>query len=285
MMRVSVIVPVFEHWDLIPKLVECLRAQTIGTEAFELIIVDNGSSLIPSAENDPPFMRRLHCGKPGSYAARNAGVAAACGSVLAFTDADCRPQPRWLQEGLKKIDERTIVAGRVRIELDHDGTPNDAELYDLVMGFPQAAYVRRGYGVTANLFVPRAVLDRVGGFDEKRFSGGDAEFCRRAARLGTRVVFCEQAVVAHPARSRMEELVRKVRRVKGGQITSGPLYRRILYLAFTFAPPLRAWRRALGFGGRSVRDRLRVCMVQARLWRVGVLEALRLLSGGSAERR
>lgn len=286
MIRVSVIVPVYEHWDLIPALVDCLGAQTIGHDAFELIVVDNGSSHIPPADTDPVFMRRLHCETPGSYAARNTGVAAARGSILAFTDADCRPEPGWLGEGLRCLEDgNTIVAGNVRIELEHDGEPNDAELYDLVMGFPQAAYVRRGYGVTANLFVPREILGRAGGFDEKRFSGGDAEFCRRAGRMGARVVFCGNATVVHPARKRMEELVRKVRRVKGGQLASGPVRRRLLYLGFTFAPPVRAWSRALRSGRVSVGGRFRVCLVQARLWWVGMLEAFRLLAGQAVERR
>src|SRR5690606_4712895 len=157
--------------------------------------------------------------------------------------------------------------------------------YDLVMGFPQAGYVRRGYGVTANLLVPRGILAEVGGFDEKRYSGGDAELCRRAGRKGARVVFCEKATVVHPARTHMEELVRKVRRVKGGQLASGPLRRRLLYLGFTFAPPVRAWSRAMRSGRVSLRRRLRVCLVQTRLWWAGVMEAFRLLAGQSAERR
>ena len=285
----SVIVPVFNDWRLLPDLFACLQKQTIGASGFELILVDNGSDWYPDESTDPVFAKRVYCATPGSYAARNAGIAQARGDIFAFTDADCRPEPEWLLEGVRCVygpgQARAIVAGAVVMTSRDPEHPARYELYDLVMGIPQERYVKRGYGVTANLFVPREVCERLGGFDERRFSGGDAEFCRRAGRIDTPVLYCGAAVVGHPARRTMDELVRKVRRVKGGQITAGPLGRRMLYAVYTFVPPLRVWKEAFSASGFSVAERLTVCAVQLRLWAAEIAELFRRLLGHPPERR
>src|SRR5690606_11370451 len=87
-----------------------------------------------------------------------------------------------------------------------------------VKGIPQERYVRHGYGATANLGTTRMVLDRVKGFDARRKSGGDADFCRRATGSGSGLEYLPQAIVDHPARATWLELKTKARRVKGGQI-------------------------------------------------------------------
>lgn len=286
---ISVVVPVFNHWLLVPGLLECMRKQALPGNGFELLLVDNGSDTIPRSDDLPGFARVLVETTPGSYAARNRGVASARGSLLAFTDADCRPSPVWLRELVdffKPGVGEVIVAGGITIVPANTATPTDAELYDMVMGIPQAAYVHRGYGVTANLAMPKELFERMGGFDPCRYSGGDAEFCRRASRdFGVGIVYCPPAVVEHPARDTMESLVGKVRRICGGQVAAGPLRRRVLYAIRAFMPPVRAWRRALGADTFTLSRRLTVCRVQARLWLAGMTEVLRLVCGKSPERR
>lgn len=285
----SIIVPVFNQWDLVSGLVACLEKQSIGASGFELILVDNGSDWCPDESTDPGFAKRVYCATPGSYAARNAGITQASGEVFAFTDADCLPDPDWLLEGMRCVygtgEGRAIVAGAVVMTSCDPTNPATYELYDLVMGIPQKRYVQRGYGVTANLFVPRKVCERVGGFDEKRLSGGDAEFCRRARRNDTPVLYCGDAKVAHAARRTMDELVRKARRVKGGQITVGPIGRRIIYAVYTFVPPLRVWKEAWSASGFAVSERLILCAIQLCLWAAEILEIFRLLLGYPPERR
>ena len=93
---VSVIVPVFRHWDLVPALLDALAAQVPGAGPFEILLVDNDAGAPPPALALPGNARLLACAAPGSYAARNAGAAEARGAWLVFTDADCRPDPGWL---------------------------------------------------------------------------------------------------------------------------------------------------------------------------------------------
>ena len=287
-MKVSVIVPVFEDWQQAGSLFEALQHQTIGAQAFDLLLVDNGSSWVPEQDTLPPNATLLKCQRPGSYAARNAGVEMAQGDLLVFTDSDCVPEPDWLEGLLKRVQSSgfdVIVAGNV-VVVHHGEEPSPAALYDLMLGFPQERYVSNGYGVTANLAVKKEIFEAVGGFDAARFSGGDADFCRRAAkRTGARVIFCRDARVTHPARTRLESLECKVRRVKGGQLLNGSFRKRAAYVIRTFLPPVRALARIASSKGFTRRERLIVARVQLRLWFVEMWEVARLIFGGEPERR
>jgi GT2 family glycosyltransferase len=286
--RVSVIVPVFNHWEAIPRLIASLAAQTLAVEQFELLIVDNGSDAMPHEPDLPPWARLLYCNTPGSYAARNIAIAEARGQLLAFTDADCRPESDWLTAGLAcqmRSGANTLVAGDIRIVPQDEAQPTIYEIYDMILGLPQRRYVERGYAITANLFVPRAVFDVVGVFDAQRFSGGDADLCRRASSAGFRLTFCVQSIIVHPARYEWRDLVVKARRVKGGQIMAGSLMRRITYIFRTLIPPVYVWKIAMRAQSFTIAQRLRVCMIKTRLWGVELLEMLRLLAGGAPGRR
>lgn len=281
-LRVSVIVPVFNHWDLVPALLACLKAQTLPHDLFELLIVDNGSDVLPSAPELPPFAHLLHCPVPGSYAARNLAVAEAQGELLAFTDADCRPQADWLERGLGchlRASAKALIAGEIQVVPRAADAPTLYEIYDMILGLPQRRYVERGYAITANLFVPKRVMAEVGMFDASRFSGGDAEFCRRAVAAGHTLEFCTSSVVLHPARREWHELAAKARRIKGGQIAAGPQWRRVMWVCRTFIPPVSVWRIVMRASAFSRRHRLAVCWIKTRLWGVEILTMLGLLAG------
>ncbi len=286
---VSVIVPVYRHWDLVPDLLARLAAQTLDVAAFEILLVDNAPDERTPIPALPPNARVLPCPAPGSYAARNAGIAAARGRLLAFTDADCRPDAGWLAalvaaaaevEGSAKAP---LLAGPVRLEAAGD-PPNRYEAYEILRGIPQERYVRLGYAATANLTVPATVFAALGGFDETRRSGGDAAFCRRAGDRGHRVRLVPGAWVAHPARDTWDAIATKARRVKGGQITGGSLGSRAIWLARTMTPPLRALRRFLRAPAPWPMRRAAIGVL-FRLWGVELAETLRLLAGGDPERR
>lgn len=286
--KFSVIVPVYEQWPLVPALLDALGRQTLHEGAFELILIDNGSRerMVPAL---PPWARVLDCASPGSYAARNRGIEAAGGGWLVFTDADCRPAPDWLERIDRVVsahaDAPALVAGAVRMTADGGGIPNPWQIYDLVKGIPQDWYVSRGYATTANLCVPRAAFERAGYFDAARFSGGDAEFCRRALALGYRLVYAADAVVDHPARDSWQALAMKARRVKGGQLAVGSARRRAMYFIRSFTPPVIAVARFLRQNHLPGRFRAIAVLIQLRIWLIDMQEALRLSVGARPERR
>ena len=218
---VSVIVPVYDDAARLILCLEALHQQTYAPDRFEVVVIDNGSSEdIVGACRGFAQVRCVDEPRPGSYVARNTGVAASSGEVLAFTDADCLPQRDWLEQGVHRLErspEGTIVGGSVPVFAKDPARPTSAELYESAFAFPQRRRIEEEHwGVTANLFVPSIVMAAVGPFDERARSGGDAEWCRRAHAAGYRIVYEEAARVDHPARSSVAELLRKARRVGGG---------------------------------------------------------------------
>lgn len=191
---VSVIVPARDAAATLGATLDALHRQE-GVGEFELIVVDNGSrddtaSLAELA--GVVVVRRERGAGPG--AARNAGVAVASGSILAFTDADCQPAPDWLACGLAALAGAGLVQGAV--------VPDPrAELGP----FDRTVAVSRPTGLyeAASLFVERAVFEGIGGFPPGLEPAGDAPFGEdalfgwAARRSGAQVGFCAAAVVRH----------------------------------------------------------------------------------------
>lgn len=212
---VTVVVPVRDGAGSLARCLDALAAQE-DAAPYEVVVVDNGST-----DRSAEVAAGHHIGArvvteptPGSYAARNAGVAAAAGSILAFTDADCEPHPGWLDAGARAAENADLVGGRVVATAD----PLDpVERYDAALYLDQEAFVaEQGFAATANLFVRTDVAREVGGFDATLRSGGDLEFCQRAVHAGYRLVYAPDAVVGHRPRSSYGELWRLHRRLGAG---------------------------------------------------------------------
>lgn len=281
---ISVIVPVFRQWDMLEAFLAAWSRQVPAPRA-ELIVVNNDPGRPPVGLALPQGARLVECATPGSYAARNAGAATATGDLLVFTDADCRPEPGWLAAFAEAaaVSPGALLVGNIRMFVDGALTP--WARFDLVRGIPQARYVTRGYGATANLAVPSTLFRRLGGFEATRLSGGDAEFCRRAGAAGTKIRFVSEAVVGHPARADWDGLKTKARRVKGAQLTSGTARQRTYWLMRTIVPPLHELYFYLKTP-HPLGDRLTACLVRLGLWGVELAEAARLiLASARPERR
>ena len=214
---VTVVVPVRDGAAVIGECLDAIASQR-DAPPYDVVVVDNGSSdgTADIARAHPTGARLVSEPQPGSYAARNAGIAAATGQILAFTDADCTPDPGWLAAACAAIDAgHDIVGGRIAM---HRSTqPTVVERYDRAVYLRQEDLVlHHGWAVTANLVVRRSVFDAVGRFDATLPSGGDREFCLRAASAGYPVGYATEAVVGHRPRTRMREIWRVNRRIGSG---------------------------------------------------------------------
>lgn len=223
---VSVVVPFRDAAAHLPALVAALaRQEGLARDAWEVVLVDDGSTdegpaLLPAALGDLDVATRVlaRSGAGSSYAARNVGIAAADGAILAFTDADCRPAPTWLAAIVDHLGAATatqdVVAGAV--DLDLLDPTNPWELFDHAVHLDNAGSAAAGRVATANMAVHREAFDAVGPFAEVS-SGGDWEWSRRARAAGWSVVYDPSVRVSHPTRTTRDAVLAKVLRTSRGQ--------------------------------------------------------------------
>lgn len=172
----------------------------------EVIVVDQNADdrLVPILARFPHISFTRVRMPPGHLAAaRNAGIAHARGEVVAFPDDDCLYSPGLLAGVAERIAALPAPGVVTALVADPSGAPSTG-------GQAPAAAVpvtRGNVFVTARepgLFIPREVLERLGGFDE-RFgigtpfaSGESADLALRILAAGIPVAFDPALVVGHP---------------------------------------------------------------------------------------
>jgi len=212
MTSISVVVPCRDAAGTLPHTLAALAAQDLDQQ-YEVIVVDDGSADgSPQLAMAAPGVTLVREAGAGPGPARNAGVARARGSLLAFTDADCVPRPDWLRAGVAALADADLVQGMV---VPDPRVPRGP--------FDRTISVRHEFGLyeTANTFVRRELFERLGGFHDPLRArlgkplGEDVWFGWRARRAGARVAFSEAAVVEHAvfARSRRAYVGERLRLV------------------------------------------------------------------------
>jgi glycosyltransferase involved in cell wall biosynthesis len=128
---------------------------------------------------------------------RNIGWREARGELIAFTDDDCRPEPRWLEQllAVARAEPGEIVQGRTRPE-PHEEDVLKAPHVRTISVTPVGPYAQ-----TCNILYPRQLIERLGGFDERAIAGEDVGLSLRARRAGASVVAAPDAVVNHAIES------------------------------------------------------------------------------------
>jgi glycosyltransferase AglE len=214
---VSVIVPVYNAEESITVLLDTLARLDYPQARREFILVDNGSSDETKAViARHPVILLEETEVRSSYAARNRGLSSARGDIIAFTDADCMVDKDWLREGVKALRESNadLVGGNVEFALSTERSPS--EIFDASSHMGSKTLVSSGNGApTANLFVRAAVVKSIGPFPHTVRSGGDLIWTRTAIARGFVLVYAEDAIVRHPART-FWPLLKKAFRVGTG---------------------------------------------------------------------
>jgi glycosyltransferase involved in cell wall biosynthesis len=191
---ISVVVPVYNGMPWIEHQLQALSMQDVPTE-WELIVADNGSDdgTRACAERWSARHERIHVvdasERRGAAAARNIGVHAARGSLLAFCDADDVVRPGWVAAMWKALADADLVAGVFDFGA-LDGVPSR---------LPVPAATRQlgflPFGLSANLAVPREVFEAMHGFDESLSPEEDVDLCWRLQLAGYRFAVAPDAIV------------------------------------------------------------------------------------------
>jgi GT2 family glycosyltransferase len=206
-------VPHLDQPDRLALLLDSLHAQDFDMSRAEVIVVDNGSRVLPrDVVGRFPAVLLVEERAPGPGPARNRGVLHARAPLLAFTDADCVVARDWLSAILARFagdPGLAIIGGAIRVFPRSAERPTMAEAYECVFGFLQRDYIaRQGFSVTANLAVRRAVFEAVGPFAGISLAE-DMDWGQRATRLGHATRYAPEVVVDHPARRHLAELYTK----------------------------------------------------------------------------
>jgi glycosyltransferase involved in cell wall biosynthesis len=197
---VSVVVSTRDRPARLTRLLASLRAQSLALEAFEVVVVDDGSGpetrAVIEREGGGLTVTTVRNEEPrGPGAGRNMGWRAARGALVAFTDDDCVAHREWLTAALAGATAApgAIVQGRTEPD------PADHELAGVLSRTIRVERLGPQYE-TCNIFYPRALLETLGGFDEGfglSPGGEDTDLAWRALEAGRRAVFAPEAIVFH----------------------------------------------------------------------------------------
>ena len=200
---VTVVVPCRDRPGLLDRCLDHLAPQ-LG-EGDEVVVADSASaSPEVGAVARRHGVRLVRCEQPGASRARNAGWRAAAAPVVAFVDDDVLVDPGWLDALTAALDDpgTGFAVGRTALPVGHDLAGPGATVTSVE---PPAVITPRSTGVygAGNLAVPRAVLARVGGFDERLgpgrwlAAGEDVEMLDRVLALGLVGRYAPGAVGRH----------------------------------------------------------------------------------------
>jgi glucosyl-dolichyl phosphate glucuronosyltransferase len=220
-MMLTVILCTYNRCKSLPDALESLAASQLpGSVDWEVLVVDNNSRDQTRAVVEdfyrryPGRFRYLFEIKQGLSNARNAGIQAARGEILAFTDDDCAVEPTWLQELTANLHDGKYGGAGGRIRIARNFTPPSWMLLEgpYSLGGQLAALFDAGdqpkeldrppFG--ANMAYRKAMFEKYGGFraDLGRCGTGmigseDTEFGERLIAAGERLWYAPSAFVNH----------------------------------------------------------------------------------------
>ncbi|HWE55066.1 MAG TPA: glycosyltransferase family 2 protein [Acidimicrobiales bacterium] len=203
--KVSVCVATYRRPEKLERLLDHLADLQAPAGGFEVVVVDDGSPatdgvtqvLAARTADFPVPLRWVTLPKnSGRAAARNTAWRRATGEWVAFTDDDCRPDPKWLHALVEAAesggDAPAVVQGRVVPDPERVG----------LLANPLARSLRvdtlSELFETANILYRTEVLESVGGFDESfPGAGEDTDLGWRVREHGYATTFAPEALVIH----------------------------------------------------------------------------------------
>lgn len=208
----SVIIPHLNAPEALERCLTSLAAQR-NAAVFEVIVVDNGSDVVPEVTCRAfDFVRLVEEPTPGPGPARSHGAHLARADLLAFIDSDCVAKPGWILgivDYFQTHPDTAVIGGEVSILKADPTRPTMIEAYESIYGYRMQLYVERDhYTATCNMAVRRDIFKQVGDFAGISIAE-DVDWGRRATAMGVRIDYVPKMQIATPARATFRELARK----------------------------------------------------------------------------
>lgn len=201
-MTISVVIATRDRAPFLDRALASLAVQR-GAPAFDVVVADNGSAddtagVVSRHSSEFP-LQRVYVPQPNRAAARNHGVTASRGEVVAFVDDDVVLPEGFLAAHAREHEtpRRVVVAGPIVNVASYDERPK-----------PGLAHASRAFLCTCNASLLRTTFDAVGGFDETfdLYGWEDTDLGIRLRRHGVRRVFAWDAFLYHIKPPRTETL-------------------------------------------------------------------------------
>ncbi len=210
---ISVVVPVGRVDAHLREEVDALRAQDTD-RPFEVVLARNTDDPAAVAAldemvraiDDPRFRVVPAADRRGAAHARNAGAAAATGSILAFCDADDVVDPSWLGALVAGLEGYDAVSGHV---VDLGLTERQAGARPPTTPDALPTFLGVPYLLSGCLAVSREIFDEVGGFDEDMIRCEDIAFSWSLLGRGRTIGFVPEASLAYRHRPGLRPMVQQ----------------------------------------------------------------------------
>jgi len=186
------------------RLLASLAAQTIPREDYEVLVVENGSTILAGTDGAYGITRYAHLARGNSAAARNAGLGMARARFVLLTDADCVAHPAWVEAMITCLARGEVAAAGGLIVKHQSRTWAQRHAITVVDGQQRLSYLpalHLPYVAGANAGFVASALREVDGFDEDLRSGNDVDVCYRLGLRGYRVGLAPGAVIEHDDRA------------------------------------------------------------------------------------
>jgi glycosyl transferase family 2 len=182
---------------------DALAAQTLPSDRFEVIVVRDGPPVgLATTPPDGSQVRVVELDqRTGPSRKRDAGWKAARAQLIAFTDDDCRPRSDWLET---LLGAWSTFDGKADIVIQGRTDPDPEETHLLHrLARSQSVTGPSDWYQCCNIAYPRALLERLGGFDPEFGLGGeDTDLGLRAVESGAKRVYVDGARTWHAVHQR-----------------------------------------------------------------------------------
>lgn len=207
---VTIIVPVHNGEKTIAACIKSLFGQDYPKDKYEIIVIDNNSKDKTADVIKNYLVKYLFESKiQSSYAARNAGIKSARGEIFAFIDADCVADKEWLKKGVACFAQELVgcVGGKINSAQPRNYIEEYLADKEVLSQKRKESPFILSYAKTANAFYRKEVFEKVGLFEERWVSGGDADLSwRMQLNMNYKINFSDKAIVFHKHRSTLRRL-------------------------------------------------------------------------------